>query len=187
MGMSATPVRWTASQLAALPDDGKRYEIIDGQLFVTPAPALRHQRALRLLVESMNAYVESCGLEMFFAPVDVAFSDTTVVEPDVIVVPRRADGRRLKSSAEIRQLMLAVEVLSPGTARRDRGVKRRLYQREGVEEYWVIDLDARVVERWRPTDVTSERIEETMEWRPVDGVAPHRIHCAEFFAEVDER
>ena len=84
-------------------------------------------------------------------------------------------------------MLLAVEILSPGTAIRDRGVKRRLYQREGVPEYWIVDLEARLIERWRPSDLRPEIAHETIEWTPAGATASHMIDLADYFADVLDR
>lgn len=183
MGM-ATSAGWTVEQLAALPDDGKRYEIIDGELFVTPAPRFRHQYAVAALVGELRAYlkVNRVGVGLG-APADVEFNERTVVEPDVLVVPLVA-GRRPTTFSEARQLLVAIEVLSPGTAARDRGVKRELYQRQGVPEYWIVDLDALLIERWRPGDQRPEIIRDRLEWLPEGAGEPFLLDLPEFFAEA---
>ena len=80
--------------------------------------------------------------------------------------------------------MLAVEVLSPSTARADRQVKRRLFQRQGVAEYWIVDLDARLIERWRPDDERPELLAETLVWQPPSEAEPLEIDLPRFFGEV---
>lgn len=136
----------------ALPDDGNRYEVIDGELFVTPAPALRHQEAVGALYRELWAYLqrERVG-HPFVAPADVIFSPQRAVQPDVLVVPLIA-GKRPEKFSEVGRLLLAIEVLSPSTARADRVVKRRLFREEGVAEYWIVDLDSRTIERSTPDE-----------------------------------
>lgn len=124
---------WTVEQLAALPEDGNRYEVVDGELLVTPVPSWLHQRAALALALMLKEYAERHGLECLIAPADVTFSPRRVVEPDVFVVPL-VDGRPAARFEEVGRLVLAVEVLSPFSVRADRGVKRRLYQSEGVPE-----------------------------------------------------
>ena len=117
MRMPTLKRRWTADDLADLPDDGQRYEVIDGELFVTPAPSLRHQRAIFELARILADYVESEGIgDMIIAPADVRFSDARNVQPDVFVMPL-VDGRRPRRFEDAGRLLLAVEVLSPSTAR----------------------------------------------------------------------
>ena len=139
MHMPTLKRRWTADDLRDLPDDGNRYEVIDGELFVTPAPSWEHRRAAAELFLLIAAYLErEHYADVLIAPADVSFSRTRSVQPDLFVVPL-VDGRRPRSSGR-RALLLAVEVLSPSTARADRVSKRVLFRDEGVSEYWVVDL-----------------------------------------------
>ena len=176
--------RWTVEDLDRLPDDGNRYEIIDGALYVTPAPSLSHQRAIRLILSSLSAYVEAHGIgEVFFAPADLEIARDTMVEPDVMVLPsiRGPLPRRWSISKGV---LLAVEILSPSTARSDRQAKRRLYQRERIAEYWIVDLEARLIERWRPDDERPEILVETLTWQPASAAEPFVMTLAEYFARV---
>lgn len=183
MGM-ATSAGWTVEQLATLPDDGKRYEIIDGDLYVTPAPALRHQYAATQLLGRLFNYLNTHRVGVVVgAATDIEFERRTVVEPDVLVMPLVSD-RWPESFAEAGRLLLAVEVLSPGTAARDRGVKRELYQRENVPEYWIVDLDARLIERWRPGDQRPEIIRDRLAWLPEGAGEPFVLEVPPFFAEI---
>jgi Uma2 family endonuclease len=173
---------WTAADLRALPDDGKRYEIIDGELFVTPAPSWRHQDISMNLLLVINEYVTVHGIgKLVMAPADVGLSDDTVVEPDLFVVPL-VDGRRPRSWDDVGRLLLVVEILSPSTARADRTIKRRRYQREGVPEYWLVDGDARVVERWRPADMRPEIVTDDLKWKPNSEIAALIIDLPVLFA-----
>ena len=189
MGMPHTAERWTADMVRALPDDRNRYEVIDGELLVTPAPSTLHQRALAILHIRLAEYLRGQPWgEVLFSPADISFRDDMLVQPDLFVVPAKPDGRRVRKWTEIRALLLAIEVLSPSTARADRQVKRRLYQREGVAEYWIIDLDARVVERWRPTDERPEVLTTVLTWQPEPAVVPLELDLPEFFrAVLDDR
>lgn len=185
MGMPARATKeWTYEMLEALPADGNRYEIIDGELFVTPPPAFGHQRVqweLGLLIANyLEQYPVGHG---FFAPGDVIVDQRNVVEPDIFVAPQGLD---LKSAAwkDIKSLLLAVEILSPSTARADRHRKRLLYQRFNVGEYWIVDPDARVVDRWRPADARAETLSEHIEWQPAIDYPPLRIDLAQFFVRA---
>jgi Uma2 family endonuclease len=160
--------QWTAERVRALPDDGKRYEVVDGELFVTPAPRFSHQYVLLELVMRLSPYVRTHGLGVvLMSPADVEYGPKTLVQPDLFVAPL-VEGRKPLSWDELGTLVLVVEVLSPTTARADRSVKRRLYQRQGVREYWIIDVDGRLVERWRLNDERPEIISERLEWQPSD-------------------
>jgi Uma2 family endonuclease len=183
MAMSAT-THWTVDMVRALPDDGKRYEVIDGELFVTPAPTLIHQRAAFTLARLLWGYVEEHRIgEVLIAPADVLVTRDVMVEPDVFVVPL-IEGRKPSSWEEARRLLLVIEILSPSTARADRHVKRRLYQRERVPEYWIVDVDARLIERWRLEDQRPEILDEQLEWQPDPTHLPLGIDLKAYFRDV---
>jgi Uma2 family endonuclease len=184
MGMSTVHGPWTVARLNDTPDDGQRYEIIDGELFVTPAPNYRHQVAVRELVLLLAAHAKACGVTLLFAPFDVPFSTHNSVQPDVLVLPALPDDTRPAEFIDVGRLMLAIEVLSPSTARNDRGVKRVLYQRERVDEYWIVDLDARSIERWRPESTEPEVYLDTMMWAPTAERDALVINVAAFFISV---
>jgi Uma2 family endonuclease len=184
MGMATASKHWTIDMVRALPDDRNRYEIIDGELFVTPAPSWTHQGAVLELAVRLKSYLEAHGLgKTVIAPADVEIAADTMVEPDLFVIPRVA-GRLPRSWAEAGRLLLVVEVLSPTTARVDRVRKRALYARVGVPEYWIVDVDARVVERWRPGDERPEILSERLEWQPDPEHPGLTIDLAGYFAEV---
>lgn len=189
MGMSAHDVstEWTAEQALALPEDGNRYEVLDGELFVTPAPTWGHQSVLMRLLLALAPYVESNRLGWLrWSPADIVFSSKRLVQPDLFVVPWRPEGQP-KAWSDVKHLLLAVEALSPSTARVDRHRKRPIYQDQGVNEYWIVDADARAVERWRPADKLPEIITETLAWRPRAGVEPLRIELPQLFDEAHTR
>ena len=185
MGMPALPTTgWTVEMLDALPDDGQRYEIIDGELFVTPAPRRAHQRAVRRLLILLDGYLRARrDIEVLASPADIRVGTRTSVQPDLFVVPLD-EGQQADMWPAVRALFLAIEVLSPGSARVDRYHKRRLYQRESVAEYWVVDLDSRLVERWRPGDERPEILAQTLEWRPARIDRSLVINLEEFFEVV---
>jgi Uma2 family endonuclease len=138
----------TYRDYAALPDDGRRYELHDGELSVTPAPGTRHQRVIGAMYVLLRAHVEARRLgEVFLSPIDCILSDTTVVEPDLVYVdPARA---HLVSARAIEGApTLAVEVLSPATTTLDRSRKRELYARYQIPYYWIVDPEARTVEAY---------------------------------------
>jgi Uma2 family endonuclease len=183
MAMPATTI-WTADMVRALPDDGKRYEVIDGELFVTPAPTLIHQRATFDLATVLRRYVDAHAIgEVLLAPADVLAAQHVTVQPDVFVAPL-VEGRKPVSWQEVGTPLLAIEILSPSTARADRHVKRRLYQRERVSEYWIIDVDARLLERWRADDERPEILADRVDWRPDARHPPLVIDLAKYFRDV---
>lgn len=138
----------TYRDYAALPDDGRRYELHDGELSVTPAPGTRHQRAIGALHVLLRAHIEAHRLgEVFLSPVDCILSDTTVVEPDLVYLdPTRA---YLVSERAIEgPPTLVVEVLSPSSTSIDRNRKRELYARHGIPHYWIVDAEAGTIEAY---------------------------------------
>ena len=184
MGMATASKHWTIDMVRALPDDRNRYEIIDGELFVTPAPSVVHQTAVLELAHRLMPYLKAAAHgRAIIAPADVEIAPDTMVEPDIFVIPPVA-GRLPRSWTEAGRLLLVVEVLSPSTARADRVRKRALYARERVPEYWIVDVDARVVERWRPDDERPEILSHRLEWRPDPGRAALAIDLVEYFTEV---
>ena len=184
MGMPQATHDWTAEMVRNLPDDGNRYEVVDGELFVTPAPRLLHQRAILKLVELLNPFVRHNKIgELLFSPADIEFDPKTLVQPDLFIAPL-VEGRRPRNWPEIHDLLLAVEVLSPSSARADRQVKRRKYQRQGVPEYWTVDLDARLVERWHPSDERPELVADLLMWRPDPTAPAMTIDLGSFFPGV---
>jgi Uma2 family endonuclease len=176
--------QWTAERVRALPDDGKRYEVIDGELYVIPAPSWEHQRAAFGLACRIRSYLANQMVqEVYVAPADIEFRFDRMVEPDLFVVPM-VDGRRPRRWEEVRRLLLAVEILSPSSARSDRLAKRLLYQREQVPEYWIVDVDARLIERWRPNDTRPEIIVGTLDWVPAPEFPTLTIDLDAYFQEV---
>ena len=186
MGMPVQDVstRWTAEMARGLPEDGKRYEVLDGELFVTPSPTWDHQTVLDLFHALLRPYVRSHRLGWLrWSPADIEFSPTRLVQPDLFVVRRRPEGMP-RSWTEVKSLLLAIEALSPSTAAIDRVKKRLIYQDEGVDEYWIVDAQARLVERWRPGDARPEIINDTLEWQPQVGLEPLQIDLPALFDEV---
>jgi len=183
MGMPQT-IHWTAEHVRALPDDGQRHEVVDGELLVTPAPSWRHQAAVGELYRRIAHYLAADRVgAAILAPADIELDPRTLVQPDLFVVPLH-DGRRPASWVEAGRLLLVVEVLSPSSARADRQVKRRRYQRAGVAEYWIVDVDGRLVERWRPGDTRPEIAGELLEWQPEGARDAFAIELPALFAEV---
>lgn len=186
MGMPATTDRyWTPADLAQFPErDGNRYECIGGELLVTPSPRPVHAIAQELLREELHQALRTAGqtLRVFDAEQDFCPTATDLVKPDLFVLRERATASMRLDRPGC--LVLVVEVLSPSTAARDRGIKRLLYQRAGVPEYWIVDVDARTIERWTPDASSAELCHEVIEWRdPVSGAAV-RVDLPRFFAEV---
>ena len=182
MAMPDNTGGWSVAMLDAIPDDGLRREIIDGALLVTPAPSWRHQRIVLALAKRLDDYTRAQGVgHVLIAPADVTFDNRTRVQPDLFVAPL-VEGHAPRSFDEVGRLLLVVEVLSPTTARWDRRDKRQLYQEQDVAEYWVLDADAAVVERWRPDDERPEVLAEHIEWHPAGAAAPLDLDITEVIA-----
>ncbi len=138
----------TYEDYAALPDDGRRYELHDGELSVTPAPGPRHQAIVGELFVLLRAHVLARGLgRIFVSPVDCILADTTIVQPDLVFVAA-ADTARITERGIEGPPTLAVEVVTPSTARTDRTTKRQLFARHGVPFYWIVDPADRSLEAW---------------------------------------
>ena len=124
---------FVADHLDELPDDGNRYELVDGLLLVSPSPTERHQRVLGNLFVLLRETAPA-GLRPYAAPLDVRLSERVQVQPDLLVVEDGPPRERLD-----RLPLLCVELLSPGTRRHDLVLKRRAYERAGVPSYWLVD------------------------------------------------
>ena len=168
MSMPAIRPVTTIEELWALPDDGQRHELLDGVHVVTPSPAPRHQRIVVALVDALRTALRGRkDLDLLTSPADIRLGPRTLVQPDLFIC-RVDPSDPPQDWPGMGTPIVAIEILSPGTASRDRGVKRRIYQRAGVAEYWVVDPDARLIERWTPDDVRPEILDEVLEWR-LDG------------------
>jgi Uma2 family endonuclease len=132
---------------ADIPPDRNTYEIIDGELYVTPAPSPLHQRVSKRLQRQLEAYFEAGGLgEVFDAPIDLILTHHDVVQPDLVVV---ADARQVSGRGIEGAPLLVVEVLSESTRTQDRTVKARRYAALGIPHYWILDPEARRIECYR--------------------------------------
>ena len=143
---ATTGVKLTYDDFVLFPDDGKRHEIIDGEHYVTPSPNLRHQRISGNLYWLIRAYLETHKIgEVFYAPLDVVFSNYDVVEPDLLYVSHARSAEVLTTLNVQGAPELVIEIASRGTRRRDETIRRRLYERSRVVEYWVVDPELDVV------------------------------------------
>jgi Uma2 family endonuclease len=162
MEKASKPVRLTYQDLLRLPDDLLRHELIDGEHYMTPAPSRKHQRAAGNLYLILGMYLREHPLgRVYFAPLDVLFSDFDVVEPDLLYVSREREERQGTERYLAGAPDLVIEVLSPSTRRVDEGAKFRLYERYGVPEYWVIDPISETVRIYRLVNGTLQLHDET--------------------------
>lgn len=194
MAMPVTPEarRYTVEEVLALPADGNRYEVVQGELLVTPAPLwMRHQRIVGRLHYALGAYLSPMGLadSVCLAPADITWGvppreADELVQPDVFVAhPDEVSGEWL----DMKRLLLVAEVTSPSTSRSDRVVKRKAYQRHGVGTYWVVDADAALVEVWHPTDSRPAIVTDVLTWRCRDDAPELRINLKDLFAPPQVR
>lgn len=186
MVMLAAKTDWTVEMLDALPDDGQRYEIIDGVLYVTPSPSDVHQLVIGEISRLIHDYLRGSTLgRVLFSPSDVRRGDRTRnrVQPDVYVV-RLAEGRRPAYPYDLDDLLLAIEVQSPSNPLLDYQIKRELYLSNGIPEYWIVNPDARVITRWRNVDDPGEVFSRRIEWHPQGMTTPLVIDIPRLFEEA---
>lgn len=189
MAMPAGSIRrWTAREvrqlIAQAPAAAPRYELVDGELLVTPSPRREHQIALRLLIVALSQYLDNERVgEPFLSPSDVELAPDDLRQPDIFVVPLDEDRRVANHGLPFRRLILAIEILSPSSARHDRVRKRPGYQKH-VGDYLIFDLDARLVERWRAGAGRPEILTERLEWLPDGASTPMVVDLPAFFARV---
>ena len=186
MEAKSTRKRWTYAEFARLPSEGStRYEVIDGEVVVTPGPSTRHQRVVGRLFFLLFGFAETNALgEVFPSPYDVLFAEGDYLEPDLVFV--RSDRSHLLSDRGVEGPPdLVVEVLSPSTATRDRGIKLERYRFYGVAEYWVVDPDERTIEVWDLAGGASEPAvhgeEETFRWTPLGAGTTLEVALADLF------
>ncbi len=182
MGMAA-PVYYTADMVRALPDDGNRYETVHGELLVTPAPRLWHQKIVTRLLVALEQYVEKHRLGVVLSsPADISWSDDTLVQPDVFVAD--LEQARTLDWREVKKLLLVIEVLSPSTARYDRFTKRRLYQEVEIPDYWIVDPDRRLIESWTPDRELPDIERGEATWHPAGAAQAFTINLEELFRPI---
>jgi len=177
--------QWTEDEFYAGRDaapPGDRWELVDGEVLVTPSPHWVHQRIIGRLNEQLAAYVRASATgEAFLSPLDVRLEPGLVLQPDLLVVPA---GDLRKRSDVIRRLLLAVEIVSPSSARHDRVRKRPHYQRHRVPEYWIVDEASQTIERWTPDDDRPDLITERLVWHPSGAAEPFVLDLVQFFEDV---
>jgi Uma2 family endonuclease len=181
--------RWTAAEVRRLIEENPlltpRYELVDGELLVTPSPVWVHQRAVSILLGKLLVYLERQPVgRASTSPMDVELESESIVQPDVFVLPVE-ESRRLIGKLIARVHTRAAVVLSPSSAPHDRVTKRPLFQRH-VGEYWIVDLDAGLFVRWRPGDERPEILLTAIEWHPPGATEPFVLDLPRYFAEVFE-
>jgi Uma2 family endonuclease len=170
--------RWTLGELHSLPDDGNKYELIHGELFVTPSPTDDHETISARLSRILDPYVAAHGLGLVYRPRAVMQFKGSEVEPDLMV--RQSQGSRKAKWKGAPLPLLIVEILSPSTRRRDRLQKRNFYIEAGVPEYWIVDPDESTITQirnGRPDHVSSDRLA----WSPPGSPEPLNIRVKDVF------
>jgi Uma2 family endonuclease len=191
MAMAAIRRRWTSAQVRALIEQSERhwprYELLDGELLVTPAPGGIHQLAVSAIGFLLQKYMEQERIGIVLtSPADLQLQPESIVQPDVFVVPRHegVDREDKFTWAEITALLLVVEVISPSSIRTDRIDKRDYYMTSPVDEYWVVDVDAQLIERWRRGRETPDAGRSGFEWAPAGARTPLRVDARALFDQI---
>jgi Uma2 family endonuclease len=166
---------FTREVLEAMPDDGNRYELVDGVLIVTPGPRTVHQDVCaNLFVLLRGAAATRPELKVLFAPLDVTLAEDTVIEPDLVVAPRSAYSESGLPTAPL----LAVEILSPASRAMDLQVKKERLERAGCPHYWVVDPDGPTVIAWTVDDGTYRLVAEATGDECFHVTEPFDLRCA---------
>jgi Uma2 family endonuclease len=171
---------WTIEQLDRLPDDGNRYEVLDGELLVTPAPSDVHEAILEWLDSTLRPFVKANGLGSIQhrGVIQIAGSQ---LEPDLVIRPTAP----LRGWANAPLPSLVVEVLSRSTCDRDLGKKREFYAANGIAEYWIVDHDDEVVLQIRGSE--ERRITSVLRWTPAGAPEGLGVDVAKMFADIRAR
>ena len=149
---TTTSLRWTSADIEALPDDGKRYEVIDGELYVSKQPHCYHQLSCSNANTLLGVWSRTAGLGLVMTAPGLIFDDDDDVAPDLVWISNTRMSAALEPDGKLHMAPeLVIEVLSPGHSneRRDREAKRKLYSRRGVQEYWIIDWRSRQIQVYR--------------------------------------
>ena len=179
MKMATKTRRWTRADLERLPDDGNRYEVLDGELFVTPQAAFDHQFIALELATALRTYCNCYDLGVVVGPGAVVFGKNEL-QPDVHVVPGPRPPRGTKW-AELPIPLLVAEVLSDSTGGRDLGKKREAYLRINIPTYWVVDADERRVFVWTRSSPEPVTVSDVLRWQPRGDLPPLEISLETLF------
>lgn len=183
MGMPARR-QYTAEMVRSLnarePRWWPRYEVVEGELLVTPAPRKWHYELADRLLDALKAYLATDRIgRVYLSPSDISWGEKKLVQPDLFVLPM--DEARKPEWRDVRHLLLVVEILSRGSEHNDRNIKRRLYQLHGIPLYWIVDPDACAVECWTPQDMEPRVEHDVIVWHPEGASAPFELKLAELF------
>ena len=170
---------WTRADLARLPDDGNRYEVLDGELFVTPQAAHRHQRTAFKLAHLLELWCIEHGVGYVVGPGAVIFGRNEL-QPDVQVIPGPEPLGDVEWSDRPKAILVA-EILSDSTARRDTGKKRDAYLRISIPTYWVVDAEHRHALVWTPSSTEPTMVTDILRWQPRIDIPPLEIPLDSIF------
>jgi Uma2 family endonuclease len=186
MAMPALAHEWSVDLLDSLPENGQRYELIDGDLYVTPAPSEVHQLVALCLGSRLRQYLRPTDIaRAVISPSDIRKPHRTLnrVQPDIFAV-RLTNGQRPRYPYDLRDILLAVEILSPASRYLDRVVKHSLYLDNGVSEYWIVDTDAPSITAFTSEDRKGEVHREAISWHPAGATSPLLINIAELLEDA---
>ncbi len=193
MGMPAVRRHWTTAAVRALIDESPtawpRYELIDGELLVTPSPGIGHGMAAAELIRILLSYLdrEKVG-HVFHAPADLELRPGSIIQPDLFVIPvgtlrPEATGKW----SDFQSLLLAVEIISPSSVRTDRVTKRDYYLDVGVPDYFIVDVEARIVECWTQGRDTPLVQREELVWHPAGAQTPLTVALPALFDDISAK
>lgn len=181
MGMATRPARWNLAEINKLPEDGNRYELVRGELLVTPPPPPAHESLADVLAERLHPYVRIQGLGRISRPRSVVQMRGSQVEPDLSVrpIPERVPAEWRAAPRPI----LVVEVLSDATRRHDLVQKRTFYVEEGIPDYWMVDGDQRVI-RVAGASREDACVSDLLVWHPAGAAEPLIFDVQKYFREA---
>ena len=182
MPMAVTARRFTVDEVLAWPDDGNRYELVDGVLLVTPAPVPLHQIVAARLLAALEARVRHWPDIHVGSPGEIRVQPGTLMEPDILVFRSRSLRAKWES---IQEHWLAVEVWSPSSVIYDREVKRDAYLQIGVREVWLVDAERTTVLVSRPGGPRDQLYRTTLPWQPFPGAEIESLDLADIFRGID--
>ena len=180
MHMATKTRRWTSADLERLPHDGNRYEVLDGELFVTPQAEYDHQMVAFAMARRLADFCDAHGIADVACPGAVMW-EKNELQPDVQVIPGRHVSRRGAHWKQLPLPLLVVEVLSTSTWRRDRGKKREAYLGLKIPTYWIVDIEERSVEIWTAASPETTVVTDVLRWTPSPELPPLEIPLATIF------
>ncbi len=193
MGMPQVRRHWTTADVRALIDESRawpRYELIDGELLVTLSPSGRHGMAVSELTSILLEYLERHKVGLLFqSPSDLELRQGNITQPDLFVVPFGNEPPEWGegSWSDVGSLLLAVEIISPSSIRTDRITKRDYYLDVGVPGYFIVDVEARIVECWRQGRETPLVLRDELVWQPIGAQTALAVPLPEFFDRLSEK